>query len=62
MQQVNFFSRKKIRISLALSNYLKRSPADAAVLVKPFTVEDIKQGIEKIIYDNELQKNLLPMV
>ncbi|MDI3318604.1 glycosyltransferase family 4 protein [Pinibacter soli] len=38
---------------------MKDVAGDAAVLVDPFSVEDIKQGIEKIIYDSELQKNLL---
>jgi glycosyltransferase involved in cell wall biosynthesis len=38
---------------------MKEVAGDAAVLVNPFSVEDIKQSIEKIINDSELQKKLV---
>jgi len=38
---------------------MKDVAGDAAVLVDPYNVEDIKKGIEKIINDSELQKTLV---
>jgi glycosyltransferase involved in cell wall biosynthesis len=38
---------------------MKDVAGDAAVLVDPYNVEDIKKGIEKIINDSRLQKTLV---